>query len=50
MITEEIRTLILKNSHWRHERYKFKIRQERIKRKKDLFDFQAKLLEYKEGN
>jgi hypothetical protein len=49
-MTDEIRRLILENSRWRDERNKNLSRQEKIKRRKDLINFQAKILEYKEGN
>lgn len=48
-MTDNIKIQILENSHWNDERHKFKNRAARIERKKYLFDFIIKIIEYKEG-
>jgi len=48
-MTDDIKTLILKNSRWRDEQHKFKEKNARIERKTYLFEFIARILEYEEG-
>lgn len=46
-MTDNLKKLVLNNSLWKDERHKLKERCERIRRKKYLFDFRAKVLDYK---
>lgn len=45
-ITDELKGLILENSRWRDERQNLKDKEDRIKRKKCLFQFRAEILMY----
>ncbi len=47
-MTDDVKKLVIDNSLWKDERHKLKERRERIQRKKLLFDFRAKILDYKE--
>ncbi|MFX1588211.1 MAG: hypothetical protein ACFFC1_08655, partial [Promethearchaeota archaeon] len=43
-MTDDVKRLILKNSLWKDERHKFKDKESRIKRKRELLGFRAKIL------
>lgn len=45
-LTDEIKRLILKNSRWKDERHKLKDKKDKIKRKRHLFEFREKILNY----
>lgn len=45
-ITDELKGLILGNSRWRDERHNLKDKEDRIKRRKCLFQFRAEVLMY----
>lgn len=47
MMIEYPKKLVLENSLWKDERHKLEERRERFQRKKFLFDFRAKVLDYK---
>jgi len=48
-MTNDVKKLILKHSRWKDERHKLKDKEKRIKRRRQLFEFRAKILDYKEG-
>jgi hypothetical protein len=49
-IPNDIKKLILKNSHWKDESLKYEDRKEKSRRREELIDFITKLLDYREGN
>lgn len=48
-MTEDVKKLILKNSQWKDDRTFLKDKKDRLERKKYLFDFRKKILNYKSG-
>lgn len=48
-MTNDVKKLILKHSRWKDEHHKLKDKEKRVKRRRQLFEFRAKILDYKEG-